>query len=100
MRSCQKSIRRDHHVEEEHLRRHARRQKRDLYTPLAIDTALLFPRQFRCTISVRFKATRDATSLAEEFESHLYDVFHQERVVGWDENGKEEKRKLIDILSY
>jgi hypothetical protein len=70
------------------------------YTPLAIDTALLFPRQFRCTISVRFKATRDATSLAEEFESHLYDVFHQERVVGWDENGKEEKRKLIDILSY
>jgi hypothetical protein len=71
------------------------------YTPLAIDTALLFPRQFRCTISVRFKATRDGASLAEEFESHLYDVFHQERVVK-DENGNEEerKRKLIEILSY
>jgi len=46
------------------------------YTPLAIDTALLYPRQFRCTIAIRFIATRNAISLAEEFESHLYDVFH------------------------
>jgi hypothetical protein len=71
------------------------------YTPLAIDTALLHPRQFRCTISVRFKATRDGTSLSEAFENHLYDVFHKKYnydIV--DSRGNLKKATLWDILSY
>ena len=45
------------------------------YTPLAVDTALLNPREFRCTISIRFRSTVDGRSLADEFENHLNDLF-------------------------
>jgi hypothetical protein len=68
------------------------------YTPLAADTALLNPNDFRCTVSIRLRATLDGRSLSDEFERHMSDIFNEERQICHKEN--KTHGRISDLLSY
>jgi hypothetical protein len=50
------------------------------YTPLAVDGALLDPKTYETTISIRLRPTLDGTLLCERFEKHMNDVLSRSLV--------------------